>query len=112
MASEFVSLATSASVDEAIHTIRDVADDMPNLYAIYAVDDAERLRGVVPLSALLLAKRGAVLESLSIFGIWFLILFTVGVSVVYGISRKAAIVPVLVVWLLGVVMLMLEGLGG
>ncbi len=54
----------------------------------------------------------AVLESLSIFGIWFLILFTVGISIIYGVSRKAALVPVLVVWLLGVVMLMLQGLGG
>jgi len=54
----------------------------------------------------------AVLESLSIFGIWFLILFTIGVSVVYGISRKAALGPVLVMWLLGVVLMMLEGLGG
>ena len=54
----------------------------------------------------------AVLESLSIFGIWFLILFAVGISVVYGISRKAALVPVLVVWVLGVIMIMLQGLGG
>jgi hypothetical protein len=54
----------------------------------------------------------AVLESLSIFGIWFLILFTVGISVVYGISRKTALAPVIVVWVLGVVMLMLQELGG
>ncbi len=54
----------------------------------------------------------AVLESFSIFQIWFLILFTIGVSVVYEISRKAALIPTFVVWLLGVAMLMLQGLGG
>jgi hypothetical protein len=54
----------------------------------------------------------AVLESFSIFGIWFLILFTSGVSVVYGINRKAAIAPTIVIWVLGVLMIMLQGLGG
>ena len=53
----------------------------------------------------------AVLESFSIFQIWFLILFTVGVSVVYEISRKAALAPTIVVWVLGVLMIMLQGLG-
>jgi hypothetical protein len=54
----------------------------------------------------------ALLESLSIFGIWFLVIFTIGVSVVYGTSRKAAIAPTAVIWLLGVLMIMLQGLGG
>ncbi len=54
----------------------------------------------------------AVLESFSIFQIWFLILFTIGVSVVYEIDRKTAIVPTIVVWVLGVLLLMLNGLGG
>lgn len=54
----------------------------------------------------------AVLESFSIFQIWFLILFTIGVSVVYEIDRKTAIVPTVVVWVLGVLGIMLQGLGG
>jgi hypothetical protein len=54
----------------------------------------------------------AVLESLSIFQIWLLVIFAIGVSVIYGISRKAAIVPTAVLWILGVLMLMLNGLGG
>jgi len=54
----------------------------------------------------------AVLESFSIFQIWFLILFTIGVSVVYEVDRKTAVVPTVVVWVLGVLMLMLNGLGG
>ena len=54
----------------------------------------------------------AVLESFSIFQIWFLILFTIGVSVVYEIDRKTAIVPTIVVWVLGVLGIMLQGLGG
>jgi hypothetical protein len=54
----------------------------------------------------------AVLESFSLFQIWFLILFTVGVSVTYEISRKAALAPTIVVWVLGVLMIMLQGLGG
>jgi hypothetical protein len=54
----------------------------------------------------------ALLDSLSIFGIWFLILFTIGSSVIYGISRKAALVPTVVIWVLGVLMGMLQGLGG
>ena len=54
----------------------------------------------------------AVLESFSIFQIWFLILFTIGVSVVYEIDRSKAIVPTIVVWVLGVLGIMLQGLGG
>jgi hypothetical protein len=54
----------------------------------------------------------AVLDSLSIFGIWFLILFTIGVSVIYETSRKSALVPTIVVWVLSVLGLMLQGLGG
>lgn len=54
----------------------------------------------------------AVLESFSIFQIWFLILFTIGVSVIYGIDTKKAIVPTIVVWVLGVLGIMLQGIGG
>lgn len=54
----------------------------------------------------------AVLESFSIFQIWFLILFTIGVSVVYEIDWKTATVPTIVVWVLGVLGIMLQGLGG
>jgi hypothetical protein len=54
----------------------------------------------------------AILESLSLFQIWFLVLFVAGVSVVYGISRKAALAPTIVIWALGVLMLMLQNLGG
>jgi len=54
----------------------------------------------------------AVLESFSIFQIWFLILFTIGVSIIYEIDQKTALVPTIVVWVLGVLMLMLNGLGG
>ena len=52
------------------------------------------------------------LESFSIFQIWFLILFTIGVSVIYETDRKTAIVPTIVVWVLGVLGIMLQGLGG
>ncbi len=54
----------------------------------------------------------ALLESLSIFGIWFLIIFTIGVSVVYETDRKTAVVPTIVIWVLGVLGIMLQGLGG
>ncbi len=54
----------------------------------------------------------AVLESFSIFQIWFLILFIIGVSVVYETDRKTAIVPTIVIWVLGVLGIMLQGLGG
>ena len=54
----------------------------------------------------------AVLESFSIFQIWFLILFTIGISVVYETDRRTAIVPTIVVWVLGVLGIMLQGLGG
>jgi hypothetical protein len=54
----------------------------------------------------------ALLDSLSIFGIWFLVLFVIGVSVIYETSRKAALVPAAVMWLLGILMSMLQGVGG
>ncbi len=64
MASEFVGISPAAGVDDAIQMIRENAEKMEDIYTIYAVDDEGKLRGVVSLRALLLARRGARLESI------------------------------------------------
>jgi hypothetical protein len=42
----------------------------------------------------------AFLESLSIFSIWYYILFLLGTSVIFRMSRGRALVPVIVMWLI------------
>jgi hypothetical protein len=42
----------------------------------------------------------AFLESLSIFSIWYYILFLLGTAVIFRMSRSRALVPVIIMWLL------------
>ncbi len=49
----------------------------------------------------------AFLESLSVFSIWYYILFLLGVSVIFRMSRSRALVPVIVMWLISFLFLYL-----
>lgn len=53
----------------------------------------------------------ALLDSLSLFQIWYLIVLTLGIAAIFGISRARALPATVVVWVISVVMLMLQGLG-
>lgn len=57
MTTDFVKLRTEDTVERAVERIRREAEDA-NLYYLYAVDDQDRLRGVVNLRSLLLAPPG------------------------------------------------------
>lgn len=56
MAKEFVSVFSDASVDEAIREIRTKADEVEEIYNVYATDSEGHLAGFIPLKKLLLAK--------------------------------------------------------
>jgi hypothetical protein len=51
----------------------------------------------------------AVLQSLSIFSIWYYVVLVLGIAAIFKLSRKAAIVPVLPIWIFGVLMLWIGG---
>ncbi len=57
MALEFVAVFEDETVDDAIQKIRQKAQEVDQLFYVYAVDRQQRLVGVVPLKKLLLSKR-------------------------------------------------------
>ncbi len=56
MALEFVSVSENSSVDHAIREIRSKADEVEEVYNVYAVDNEGHLVGFLPLKKLILAK--------------------------------------------------------
>ncbi len=58
MAKEFVAVNQNLTVDQAIQKIRHMAEEVENIYNVFAVDDEGRLVGVVPLQDLILARPG------------------------------------------------------
>jgi magnesium transporter len=63
MAGEFLSLPPTTRVVEAVDAIRAAAEDI-DPYFVYVADEGSRLRGTVPLRALLLSKAGTTLEEI------------------------------------------------
>jgi magnesium transporter len=59
MASELVYVSEGATVETAIEMVRAAADEVEDLHNVYVTDKAGRLTGVLPLSALVLARPGA-----------------------------------------------------
>ncbi|GBD94146.1 magnesium transporter MgtE [bacterium BMS3Abin05] len=59
MAKEFVAVNQENTVDEAIQEIRKKAEEVEDIYNVYAVDDNDRLVGEIPLKKLILARPGA-----------------------------------------------------
>jgi hypothetical protein len=51
------------------------------------------------------------MDSLSVFQIWYLVVFTLGIAAIFRISRGKAAVSGIVVWVISVALLMLQGLG-
>jgi len=58
MAKELVAVNKNLTVDQAIQKIRHMAEEIEDIYNVFAVDDDGRLVGVVPLQELLLARPG------------------------------------------------------
>lgn len=51
-------------------------------------------------------------ESLSLFQIWYYIVFVLGVAAIFSIERKKAFITGVAVWLVSFLLMMLQGLGG
>lgn len=58
MAKEFVAVNQNLTVDQAIQKIRHMAEEIEDIYNVFAVDDEGRLVGAVPLQELILARPG------------------------------------------------------
>jgi len=73
------------------------------------VESAEDLRFSLSLAPLLGGGKGllnAVLQSLSIFQIWYYVLLILGIAAIFKISRKQAIIPALPIWILSILMIL------
>ncbi|MBN1225588.1 MAG: magnesium transporter [Deltaproteobacteria bacterium] len=57
MTLEFVSVNENSTIKEAIETIRDKREKVQNLYYVWAVDESNKLVGVVPIKDLVLEPR-------------------------------------------------------
>jgi len=67
------------------------------------IESVEDLRVSLSLAAFFPDLNGlgyAFLESLSIFSVWYYILFLLGAAVIFRMSRSRALVPVIIMWLL------------
>ncbi|MCX8081281.1 MAG: magnesium transporter [Bacteroidia bacterium] len=64
MAKELVSVYTFETVNQCIDEIRRQADDVTQLYAVYVVDNHERLKGIIPLKKLLISHPLARVEEI------------------------------------------------
>lgn len=56
MAKELVRVNVNWTVKRCIDEIRLLADEVETVYAVYVVDDSDRLKGLVPLSKLIISK--------------------------------------------------------
>lgn len=64
MAKELVSVYTFETVNQCIDEIRRQADDVTQLYAVYVVDNHDRLKGIIPLKKLLISHPLARVEEI------------------------------------------------
>lgn len=79
---------------------------------VESVESAADMKFSLSLAPLLSDGKGllnAALQSLSIFSIWYYVVLVLGIAAIFKLSRKAAIVPVLPIWIFGVLMLWIGG---
>jgi ABC-type phosphate transport system permease subunit len=79
---------------------------------VESIESAADLKFSLSLAPLLGDGKGllnAVLQSLSIFSIWYYVVLVLGIAAIFKITRKAAIVPVLPIWIFGILMLWIGG---
>ncbi len=63
MASEVVFVHQDATVDRAIEVLRSAADEIDEIHNVYVTDSARRLKGVLPLTSVVLARSGTKVEN-------------------------------------------------
>jgi hypothetical protein len=79
---------------------------------VESVESAADLKFSLSLAPLLGEEKGllnAVLQSLSIFSIWYYVVLVLGIAAIFKITRKAAIIPVLPIWIFGILVLWIGG---
>jgi hypothetical protein len=82
---------------------------------VESIESAADLRVSFGIAALMPDLKGFwynVAESFSLFQIWYYILFVIGVSVIFSIERKKAVATGIAVWLVSLLLLFLQNLGG
>ncbi len=79
---------------------------------IESIESAADLKFSLSLAPLLGEGKGllsAALQSLSIFSIWYYVVLILGIAAIFKVSRKAAIIPVLPIWIFGIIMIWIGG---
>jgi hypothetical protein len=74
-----------------------------------SIESAEDLKFTLSLAPLIGSGKGllhAVLQSLSIFQIWYYVVLILGIAAIFRISRKQAIMAVLPIWIISVLMIL------
>jgi hypothetical protein len=77
-----------------------------------SIESVADLKFSLSLAPLLGEGKGllnAVLQSLSIFSIWYYVVLILGIAAIFKISRKAAIVPAFPIWIISILMLWIGG---
>jgi magnesium transporter len=66
METDYVAVPAAATVGEATEAVRESVDRVDPIYAVYVLDDEEKLVGVVPIQRLLLAPADAPITSIAL----------------------------------------------
>jgi len=77
-----------------------------------SIESAEDLKFSLSLAPLAGEGKGflaAVLQSLSIFQIWYYVVLVLGIAAIFKMSRKAAVIPVLPLWIISILMIWIGG---
>ncbi len=77
--------------------------------AIESPADARFSLSLAPLLGSGTGFLNAVLQSLSIFQIWYYIVLILGIAAIFKMSRKAAIVPVIPIWIISIIFAWIGG---
>jgi hypothetical protein len=82
---------------------------------VTSIESSADVKAPLGLAALFPESEGfarILMDSLSIFQIWYLIVLTFGISLVFKIDKKKAIFPTILVWLISIVFLWIGSLFG
>jgi hypothetical protein len=75
---------------------------------VESVESAADMKFSLSLAPLVGGGEGffnAVLQSLSVFQIWYYVVLVLGIAAIFKLTRKAAIIPALPLWIVSILML-------
>ncbi len=79
---------------------------------VESMESAADMKFSLSLAPLLGGGEGllnAVLQGLSVFQIWYYVVLVLGIAAMFKLTRKAAVIPALPMWIIGVLMLWIGG---